>query len=331
MFTDRINKLKEKILQFVANGGDIYSGRRELTYYKYMSLLKRDMEEQYNVQLTMEYMYALCGIKFDREFNHYKQVCTKLAKYADENGCIDILRKTKSDVENNPYNELKQMARKNGVSIMDYVYFMTPYHFSVGRVQGDSIAKLKRDLLKAYPTRDLTGIRWDNPWLYERIRSVQILMPERLSKQEIIQFLGFTNERFSTKIKEVKVDEVKVIKDLERLFPDKIVSNITNVAPETYYDIAKLSFANDLTIQQWLKTKGFNYVTAIASSRLSTTQISFKSRVEDLEPIRKKYENKLLKNTTREVDRFYKKLDVMKKTLKEFEEVEKNFDEEHGL
>jgi hypothetical protein len=59
------------------------------------------------------------------------------------------------------------MARRNEVSLIDYVFFMTPYHFSVGRIQGDSIAKLKRDLLKAYPTRDLTGIRWENEKLYE--------------------------------------------------------------------------------------------------------------------------------------------------------------------
>jgi len=329
MFSERIQILKNKIKDYVSSGGDIYNGRRVLPYYKYMSRLKHDMEEQFAVSLTMEYMYALCGIKFDREYNRYKDVCDKLSKFADETGCIDSVRKNKGD--GSVYNELKELARKSGASLIDYVFFMTPYHFSVGRIQGDSIAKLKKDLLKAYPTRDLTGIRWDNPALYERIRSVQILMPERLSKQEIIQFLGFTNDRFSTKLKNVKVDEDKVIEELNKLYPNKVISKITNTAPTLYHDIAILAFANDLTIQQWLENKGFNYVTAIASSRLSTTQISFTDRVEELLPLKKKYEKELLKYNTDEVSTYYKKLEVMKKSLLELDEYDKKFCDEHGL
>ena len=331
MFSSRIEILKKKIQDYILSGGDIYKGRRELPYYKYMSRLKKDMEEQYGVSLTMEYMYALCGIKFDREYNHYKVVCEKLASVADENGCIDIIRTNAIAKEENVYNELKEMARKSGSSLLDYVYFMTPFHFSVGRVQGDSIRKLKKDLLKVYPTRDITGIRWDYPDLYERIRSLQILMPERMSKQDLIQFLGFTNERFSTKLKDVKIDEDKVIQELNKLYPNKVISNITNLAPALYFDVAKLSFANDLTIQQWLKTKGFNYITGIASSRLSTTQISFKSRVAELEPLKTKHEKLILKYVTDDVDRYYKKLEVMKKSLAELDEIDQKFCDEHGL
>ena len=156
-------------------------------------------------------------------------------------------------------------------------------------------------------------------------------MPERMSKQELIQFLGFSNDRFSSKLKDIKVDENEVVKELNKLYPNKVVSNITNMAPNLYHDIAKLAFANDLTIQQWLKTKGFNYVTAIASSRLSTTQISFKSRVEELEPLKIKYEKSLLKYVTDDMDRYYKKLEVMKKSLIELEELDQKFCDEHGL
>lgn len=329
MFSERIQILKNKIIDYISSGGDIYNGRRVLPYYKYMSRLKRDMEEQFNVSLTMEYMYALCGVKFDREYNRYKDMCDKLAKFADETGCIDNVRKNKG--EDSVYNELKEFARKSGVSLIDYVFFMTPFYFSVGRIQGDSIKKLKKDLLKAYPTRDLTGIRWDNPDLYERIRSLQILMPERMSKQDLIQFLGFSNERFSTKLKNIKVDEDEVVEELNKLYPNKVISNITNTASALYFDIAKLAFANDLTIEQWLKSKGFNYVTAIASSRLSTTQISFKSRVKELEPIKKKYEKLLLKYTTDEVERYHQKLEIMKKSLFELEELDQKFCEEYGL
>ena len=331
MFSSRINKLKDKIETYIKLGGDIYDGRRDLPYYKYMSLLKRDMEEQYNITLTMEYMYSLCGIRFDREFNHYKEACKKLKEYADENGCVDSLRKIENKKEGSVYFELKEMARKQGASFMDYIYFMTPYRLTTGRIQGDSIAKLKRDLLKAYPTRDLSGIRWDNVSLYERIRSLQLVMPEKLSRQEFIEFLGFSNDRFSNKPKIVNVDEKEVIDELIKLYPDKQISNITIKAKQLYPKVVRLAFSEDLTVQQWLKTKGFIYSTGIASSRLSSTQVSFDTRTEELAPIRKKYEKKILKPNMNEVDKYYAKLEVMKKSLAELEENEKEFSKSHGL
>jgi len=319
MFKDKIEKLKNKINEFVNGGGDIYNTKRKLPYYEYMHILKRNMEEYYGIKLTMEYMYSLCDINFDRDYNLHKSVCERLSTYAAEDGCVDVVRSEDIKKKDNLYTDLKFLAAKHNVSMLDYLMFMTPYHFSSGRVEGDTIAKLKKDLLKAYPDGNLTGIRYYKPKLYERLRNVQKMLPERLTMKELAEFLGFYNDRFSDKIKDIETKELEVLEELAMIFPDKNVSNITNIARSLYDKIVRISFAHDQTVQQWLKSKGFLYVTSNASSRLSSTRITLSERQKEMLPLKKKYTKKLYKENMSEVEKFYIDLKVMNKSMEEFE------------
>lgn len=324
MFTDKIETLKKRIDEYVEQGGDIYAGKRQLPYYEYLHALKRRMETYYNSEFSVEYMYSLCGITFDREFNNHNSVCDRLAVYADKDGCVDKIRTDEIRAKDNVYTDLKNLAAKHNVSMMDYLIFMTPYRFSAGRVVGDSITKLKKDLLKAYPDRDLTGIRYDNPNLYERLRNVKQMLPVRLTMKELAEFLGFSNKKFLDKKEDIREKEMQVLEELSKTFPNKDVSNITNVAPALYYKMIRVSFAYDQTAQQWLKGKGFTYKTSNAGSRLSANQISNEEREADLLPLKNKYLKNIHKNNLSEIERFYLNLEVMQKSIAEFEENNQN-------
>lgn len=324
MFADKIENLKNRINDYVAQGGDIYAGKRQLPYYEYLHTLKRRMEEYYNCKFSTEYMYSLCGINFDREYNAYKSICDRLKKYADENNCVDVIRSNTIKGKDTVYADMKGLAAKQNVSMLDYLFFMTPYHFTYGRIVGDSIAKLKKDLLQAYPDRDLSGIRYDNPNLYERLRNIKQMLPERLTMKELAEFLGFSNNRFLDKKEDIKQKETQVLEELSSLFPNREVSNITNIAPKLYHRIVRISFAHDQTAQQWLKSKGFSYKTSNAGTRLSATQVDFKQREKEMLPLKKKYTKKLYKNNMNDVEKYYIDLKVMEKSMEEFEKNNNN-------
>lgn len=321
MFKDKIEKLKQKINEYIANGGDIYNTKRSLPYYEYMYTLKRRMEEYYNSKFTMEYIYSLCGIRFDREYNDYKLICNRLKAYADENGCVDSVRSAINKKKDTLYTELKNIANKYNVSMIDFLLFMTPYHFSSGRIEGDSIAKLKADLLKAYPNRDLSNIRRNNSNLYERMRNIRLMFPEPITMQELVQYLGFTNDRFKDEKIDILTLEKNVLKELTILFPENDVSGITNIAPTLYHQMMRVCFAHNQTSTQWLNDNGFTYKTSNAGTRLSATLVDINERKEKLLPLKEKYEKKLIKSNMNEIDIFYSKLEVMKKSLAESENI----------
>ena len=88
---------------------------------------------------------------------------------------------------------------------------------------------------------------------------------------------------------DIKEKEMLVLEELSKAFPNKDVSNITISNPALYYKVVRIAFAYDQTTQQWLKSKGFTYITSNARSRLSANQISNKEREADLLPLKKTY------------------------------------------
>ena len=120
-FTDKIKNLKERINEYIKQGGDIYAGKRELPYYEYLHTLKRRMEEYYNSKFSVEYMYSLCGITFDREYNNHKSVCDRLALYADKKGCVDVVRTDEVKAKDTVYTDLKNLSAKHNASMLDYL------------------------------------------------------------------------------------------------------------------------------------------------------------------------------------------------------------------
>jgi hypothetical protein len=243
-----------------------------------------------------------------------------ISRYADEHNCVDVIRTTALREQDCTYNKLKTMANKYGVSTFDFLTFMTPYHFSSGRVHGDSISRLKEDLLEAFPTRDLEGIRWNRPDLYERMRSLNKSLPEALSMQDLAGFLGFYNEKFSQTKPEVRIDENELLGNLAEIFPNKDVSGITSISPSDYQKIVRLSFKSDQTPQQWLEDRGYQFPTAIDMPRLSTTKVELNDRLTEITDLRNEYMQEYDTANADNIDMFHINIQVMQRVVRELEE-----------
>lgn len=320
MDNQKFINLGKRISTFVKLGGDIYADTKTLPYYESMRYVKKEYEKELGEKVSMEQMYSLCGIKFDRDYRAFQVLQADISKFADPNNCVDIIRTTAIREQSNVYDRLKTMANKYEVSPFDFLTFMTPYRFSSGRVQGDSISRLKEDLLEAYPSRDLEGIRWDRPDLYERLRSLNKSLPEALSMQDLAGFLGFHNERFSQTKPEVKIDEKEILANLTELFPDRDVSGITSVSPADYQKVVRLGFVNDQTPQQWLETRGFSFPTAVDMPRLSTTKVDLDDRLAEINGLRSEYIKEYDTENADNIDMFHINLDVMKRVVTKLEE-----------
>ena len=316
----RIANLEQRIRTFIKLGGDIYADTKSLPYYETMRYAKKEIEAELGEKVTMEYMYSLCHIKFDRDYRAFQLLQADISRHADEHNCVDVIRTTALREQDYTYDKLKTMANKYGVSTFDFLTFMTPYHFSSGRVHGDSISRLKEDLLEAYPTRDLQGIRWDRPDLYERMRSLNKSLPEALSMQDLAGFLGFYNEKFSATKPEVRIDENEVLENLTQLFPNGDVSGITSVSPADYQKVIRLSFKNDQTPQQWLADHGFAYPTAIDMPRLSTTKVELNDRLAEINELRAEYLKEYDTENADNIDMFHINIQVMQRVVGELEE-----------
>lgn len=316
----RIENLTQRIRTFVKLGGDIYADTKSLPYYDTMRYAKKEIEAETGEKVSMEYMYSLCGIKFDRDYRAFQLLQADVSKYADEHNCVDVIRTTVLREQDGVYDRLKTMANKYGVSTFDFLTFMTPYHFSSGRVHGDSISRLKEDLLDAYPTRNLEGIRWDRPDLYERMRSLNKSLPESLSMQDLAGFLGFYNEKFSATKPEVRIDENELLGNLAENFPDKDVSGITSISPSDYQKIVRLSFKSDQTPQQWLEDRGYQFPTAIDMPRLSTTKVGLDDRLAEITDLRNQYIQEYDTANADNIDMFHINIQVMQRVVGELEE-----------
>lgn len=316
----RIANLTQRIKTFIKLGGDIYADTKSLPYYDTMRYAKKEIEAEIGEKVSMEYMYALCDVKFDRDYRAFQLLQADISKYADEHNCVDVIRTVALREQDGIYDRLKTMANKYEVSTFDFLSFMTPYHFSSGRVHGDSISRLKEDLSAAYPSHDLQGIRWDRPDLYERMRSLNKSLPEALSMQDLAGFLGFYNERFSATKPEIRIDEAEIIANLTELFPDKNVSGITSLSPTDYQKVVRLSFGSDQTPQQWLADHGFDFPTAIDLPRLSTTKVELYDRLKETTDLKNQYLKEYDTENADNIDMFHINIAVMQRVVSELEE-----------
>ncbi len=320
MDNQKIANLEKRIKTYMKLGGDIYADTKTLPYYESMRYIKKEMEAESGDKVSMEHIYSLCGIKFDRDYRAFQLLQADISKFADPNNYVDIIRSRAIREQSGVYDRLKTMANKYNVSPFDFLTFMTPFRFTSGRVQGDSIARLKEDLKDAYPDGNLEGIRWDREDLYERLRTLNKSLPVALSMKDLAGFLGFYNDRFSDTKPVVNIDETQVTDELLEMFPDKNVSGITSISPSVYQKIIRLGFANDQTPQQWLNDRGFDFPTAVDMPRLSTTKVDLNDRLQEVQGLRETYLQEYDTANADNIDMFHINLEVMQRVVSELED-----------
>ena len=282
MDTKRIENLRNKIEDFVENGGDIYAPRRELPYYEYLRGIKRALDKEEGREVSYEEVYAMCGITFDREFNRFMDFYDKVCTFADENGYVDSMRKPEVRAVDNTYEKLKNFSEKYGCSPFDFLVLMTGFKFQKATIQLDYISYLSQELLKAYPDGNIEGIRWARPDLYEGIRHLRRYLPESTSMQDVAELLGVYNDRFSGKKLEVRLDKNAVLQKLYDLCPDGDATKLRDLDLPTYYEVIALSRSEDKTPFQWLSANNFKYDFEMNMPRLSKAKINTEERANML-------------------------------------------------
>ena len=93
-FGDKIDKLRTRMIDYVANGGSIYDPKRQRPYYDYLDYLHHEIEK-FDETFTKVDLHRICGFDFDTNYNDYVICGRMLRENADENNCVDSIKKTK--------------------------------------------------------------------------------------------------------------------------------------------------------------------------------------------------------------------------------------------
>ncbi len=318
----RIENLKNKIEEYIGNGGDIYAPRRELPYYEYMRGIKRSLEKELEREVLFDEVYGLCGINFDREYHEnvveyqrflsfYERVC----RFADEKGYVDSMRKGEVRAVDNTYEQLKNYADKYGCSPFDFLVLMTGFKFERATVQVDYVSYLSQELLKAYPDGNIEGIRWSRPDLYEGIRHLRKYMPESASMQDVAEILGVYNERFSVKKLEVNLDKSAVLQKIHELCPDGNATKLKDMDLTTYNEVIALARSEDKTPFQWMSENNLRYDFEVNMPRLSKAKINTEERANMLLAMREEFLAEYNLEGVDDITRFNVNLQVMQQVL----------------
>jgi len=296
----KILKLKQLILNFIANGGNIYAPKRELPYYDYMSYIVKLLKQQ-DPNITYEDVYALCGIEFNKDYYFFKNFLAELKLY-NHGGFVDGIRESKTRATNNTYEKLKNYAEKYKTTPFDFLVLMTPYSFESCFIHTDNYEEtLKHLILNKYPDKDISGIKRQEPELYEQLRQLQTYYPYPITMKDLVHNMGFIWPRASSKLPSIP-NKQNVLDELNSLFPDKNIISLRQIDTTLYYKIIKLARFEKLSISEWLIKNGFNYSNAIKLSPLSQIKVDANSRAKLLQHLKQKQLENLNIQTANEIE-----------------------------
>lgn len=311
----RIENLKNRIEEFIENGGDIYARKQEIPYYETLRGIKRDLDKELGQDVSYEEVYAMCGIAFDRDFNRFMNFYDSVCAFADGNGFVDSMRKAEVRAVDNTYEQLKNYADKYGCSPFDFLVLMTGFKFKKATVQVDYVSYLSQQLLKAYPDGNIEGIRWERPDLYEGIRHLRKYMPESASMQDVAEILGVYNDRFSVKKLEVNLDKNAVLQKINELCPDGDATRLREIDTTTYHEVIALARSEDKTPFQWMSENNLRYDFEINMPRLSKAKINTEERANMLLAMREEMLSEYNLEGVDDITMFHINLEVMQRVL----------------
>ncbi len=276
----KLETIKKNINNFILAGGNIYSPKRKLPYYSYMNAYKRQLEKTTGKKYEMSDIYEMSGIKYDKWYSKFLDFKSKIKAYADDDGYVDSYREGRG-VKDSAHEIARSLTYMYDIQLSDFVLYFTVYRLKSVNVPNDYVALLQKDLLEAYPSRDLTGIKRDNPGLYCRMNHLRTSLDVRFEWQEFVESLGFiTRAKAPSKHKEY--DENAILAELNKLYPDKNVVNLSTINGDLYYTLVELTISLDTTIRKWLESHGFNYERGSSVSRLKQTKVDGDQRKNEL-------------------------------------------------
>lgn len=289
-FDNPIEVLTQRIQNHIDNGGNIYQPKRQLPYYDYLHALKQRFSKRDGVKYEIQDIYKMCGFDFDPEYAEHLEIMADLQDLADKNNYVDKLSNFKQ-AKPETYGRLCTLATKHGTCLYDFLVLTTGFRLKEAHIDIDYEKALVARLKKAYPDRNLTGIRRENTDLYEMLRHLKRYKYPTLSMAEVIDILGFTNSRMLTD-NYFNVDEASLLKQLEFMYPDKLINQSLCTNKDFYYRLIKLSVINKISLIEYLNKNGYTYLQGNMVARLAQMKVDENERYNFLMNKKKEFYSK---------------------------------------
>jgi len=285
-----IQSLKQQIQAHIENGGSIYDDRRSLPYYFNLRYLRNKLRA-HRPETTIEDVYALCGYEMDREYHRFKLLNDNLLLAIDTNGYVDDV-KSKQE-HSHTKHVLNMLAEELGCSPSDYLVLMTKFRYQKAIVQRDYISQIQQELLEKYPDGDITGIRHDNPKLYEKLRHFKRYAPEDISMSDILEYFGVTGSRFRDD--KLTKEECELIKaNFREKYNPETIENIKDFDFTDYQRLNTVAIKENISIFDLLAKLGYHVKYHANVSAFSRTIVDAKEREQQLLTARKEIIKELL-------------------------------------
>lgn len=305
-----IEELTKRINDHIANGGSIYQPKRQLPYYDYLSHVKDKFSKKDNKKYTVSDIYRLCGFNFDHEYNDFLNIISDLQAISDEN---DYLDKTESFKSKKPsaYGKLCTLAIKYNTCLYDFLVITTGYRLKDANINLDYEEALKERLKKAFPDKNITGIKRGYPYLYEMLRHLKHYRYPSLSMVEIIDILGFTSDTMKQE-QTMFINENQILENLKNLYPNKNIDKSLLNNKKLYYPLLKLSIIKNISLVTYLNEQGYTYTQGNLVERLAQMKVNEKARYKFLTQKKKDFYNKNNAHLLTDKERYYLNLELIK-------------------
>jgi len=315
MVNKRIEELKRRITEYVNDGGNIYSPKRQLPYYDYLTDTVKAIKKKTGKVVSVEDVYEMCGIKFDRDYNHFNKFLKKLTPHV-KGGYADEIRTAEARKVTNVYEMLKNYADKYDTTPFDFLVLMTGFKFENCYAKGNYIGNLKNEILAVYPNGNISGIRWEYPHLYEKLRQLQKYLPSAKSVKDAVEFLGLRNTSMTDKSTN-KESTIKVVEGLKELYPDGKVVDLRKKDIALYNRVVRCCRQENLSTIEWFSANGFSYSVGQVHPRLNLTKVDADKRAEMLCSLKDKALEKIKLDKFDEVELFRASLKATKMVIDE--------------
>ncbi len=289
-YKDYILELTKNINDYINQGGNIYTPKRQLPYYEKVSYAAELFEKETGIHLD-EYssIYKDCGINYSKHFYKFSQMKNKLALITDENGYVDEDKAKDNKLAHNSVRAyLNAHSLELGITPGEYLILMTDYRYKNLMVGGDYIKHVQELFDKRYPSGKVKGLKQEDPELFWKVDHFRNYFPGRISYDDALAFFGITNisDFKRTNYQPLPINENILLEKLQLAFPDGKIGNDFTSMRQEYYNAIRLAAKSGLTISDYLEKNGFEYTAGINISRFSR----FKLNEEDA----KAHETKLL-------------------------------------
>lgn len=309
-YGEYIQDLTKRLQVYLKLGGSLYVPTKQNPNYDRLRQAKRLAKDAGIENPSFESIYADCGIKFDRNYQVFKEFTDGLSKVADDAGYVDVIKTSNANAfQTRLRSYLNTHSKEAGISPGEYLVLMTDFRYKNMVISGDYVGALQDELNAAYPNGVVKGIKQHNPSLYYKLEHFIKYSPSPISFEDALSFFGLSNGNTrptpkGTSPEDIKLQEEQALKTLSTLYPNGQVENLVTTDRDTYFDVVRAARRHDCTPKQWLSQYGFNYPAALDVARLSKITVNAKAHEHKLLGMREEFLKDYDLQNADEVDMF---------------------------